>query len=85
MRKLYIDMTEHDGCTSYYRKDTEIIPAGVTVYSMPVYERNEKYQELADVYDMHFIFDDRNVEVDFYTIPRIDIMAVDSILPLSAQ
>lgn len=78
MRKLYIDMTEHDGCTSYYRKDTEIIPAGVTVYSMPVYERNEKYQELADVYDMHFIFDDRNVEVDFYTIPRIDIMAVDS-------
>ncbi|MDE5823331.1 MAG: hypothetical protein K2N44_14955 [Lachnospiraceae bacterium] len=27
---------------------------------------------------MHFIFDDMNVDVDFYTIPRIDIMAVDS-------
>lgn len=77
-RKLYMDMTENHGCTSVYIKGAEIIQAGVTVYSMPVSLRNEEYRKLADLYDLHFIFDDMNVAVDFYTIPRIDIMAVDS-------
>lgn len=78
MRKLYLDMTENQGCTSYFMKDTEIIQAGATVYSMPVSARNEEYQRLADEYDLQFIFDDMNVKVDFYTVPRVDIMAVDS-------
>lgn len=78
MRKLYLDMTEYQGCISYFIKDTEIIQAGATVYSMSVSARNEEYQRLADEYDLHFIFDDMNVKVDFYTVPRVDIMAVDS-------
>ena len=78
MRKLYLDMTGNQGCTSYFMRDTEIIQAGATVYSMSVSERNEEYQKLADAYDLYFIFDDMKVKVDFYTVPRVDIMAVDS-------
>ena len=78
LRQLYIDMTESNNCTSYCMKEVRMIQAGATVYSMSVSSRNEEYQKLADAYDMHFIFDDMNVKVDFYTVPRIDIMAVDS-------
>ncbi len=78
MRKLYIDMTDNQGCTAYFMKDTAIIQAGATVYSMPVSARNAEYERLADAHDVHFIFDDMRVEVDFYTVPRVDIMAVDS-------
>ena len=32
----------------------------------------------ADEYDIHFIFDDKTVNIDFFTVPWIDIMAWDS-------
>lgn len=78
MKKLYLDRTEDNGCTGVFVKDTEIIPAGTTIYSMPVTDKNSEYQRYADEYDIHFIFDDDIPCIDFYTVPHIDIMAVDS-------
>ena len=51
---------------------------GKTVYSMLVEDRDEEYQRYADEYDIHFIFDDKTVNIDFFTVPWIDIMAWDS-------
>lgn len=77
MRKVYLDMTEAN-CTSVFVKDAKVIPAGTTVYSMQVKDKNEEYQRFAAEYDIHFIFDDNIPKPDFYTIPYVDIMAVDS-------
>lgn len=77
MKKLYMDMTEA-GCTALFAKDAEIVPAGTTIYSMPVKDKNPEYQRYADLYDFHFIFDDDIPSVDFYAIPFIDIVAIDS-------
>lgn len=77
MNTMYLDMTENS-CTSVFIKDTKIAPAGTTIYSMPVKDKNDEYDLLADKYDIHFIFDDNIPIIDFYSIPRIDIMATDS-------
>lgn len=78
MKKLYIDKTENTGCFSVFVKDTEVNWAGATVYSMSIKHKNPEYQRYADEYDIHFIFDDNIPSLDFYTIPLIDIFAVDS-------
>ena len=76
MKKLYLDRTEvHDGV---FIKDAEIIPAGTTIYSMSVKDRNAEYEKYADEYDINFIFDDDIPLIDFYTIPQVDIVATDS-------
>lgn len=77
-KKAYLDMTELKSCTSIWMKDTEIIQAGTTVYSMSSKHKNEEYERFAREYDIHFIFDDNIPVIDFYTIPRVDIFAVDS-------
>ena len=46
-KKLYLDMTEVKDCISIYIKDTEIIPAGVTIYIMSVKHKNEEYERYA--------------------------------------
>jgi hypothetical protein len=56
-------------------KDAEVIPVGTTIYSMS--NKNSKYKRFANEYDIHFIFDDNIPEVDFYTIPMMDIFATD--------
>lgn len=56
----------------------ELIPVGTTVHSMPTTDKNTEYDRLSREHDVHFIFDDNVPTVDFYTIPFIDIMAVDS-------
>lgn len=79
MRKIYLDKTGLSGVAiSLYISDAEVIPAGTTVYSMDVGSKNEKYQRYADVYDIHFIFDDDIPEPGFYTVPQVDIVARDS-------
>lgn len=77
MDKMYLDMTTN-ACTGIFIKDTRIIPAGTTVYSMPVKDKCEEYASIADLYDIHFIFDDDIPAMDFYSVPQIDIMARDS-------
>lgn len=78
MKKVCLDMNENNNCIAVLKKDIDFIQAGVTVYSMPVEYKNSEYCNFADKYDVHFIFDDMVVKVDFYTVPRVDIMAVDS-------
>ena len=83
MKKLYLDMNKlADDCCAVFAVDTagtesELIPAGTTAFSMPVSCRNAEYQKWAEEYDIHFIFDDNYVTVDFYTIPHIVIFAAD--------
>lgn len=78
MRKVYLDRTEFTGAISVFLKDTEIISAGTTIYSMSVDDRNEEYQRYANYYDIQFIFDDHIPHLEFYTVPQVDIMAKDS-------
>lgn len=77
-RKVYLDMTEEIKCISVFVKDAEVIQTGATVYSMSVKDKNAEYQRFADEYDIYFIFDDDIPKINFYTVPRVDIMAVDS-------
>ena len=44
---------------------------------MPANAKDE-YRKFADDYDIHFIFDDDIVNVDFYAVPQVDIVAIDS-------
>ena len=78
MRNIYLDRTEFTGAISVSSKDTEIISAGTTIYSMSVGDRNEEYQRYANDYDIQFIFDDYIPHLEFYTVPQVDIMAKDS-------
>ena len=78
MKKVYFDKTKNNMCISVYMKDTEIIPAGALVNTMSIKHKNSEYQRFADEYDIHFIFEDDVPKVDFYTIPMVDIFAVDS-------
>lgn len=78
MRNIYIDRTEFTGAISVFSKDTEIISAGTTIYSMSVNDRNDEYQRYANDYDIQFIFDDCIPQLEFYTVPHVDIMAKDS-------
>ena len=77
MRKVYLDRTEFTGAINVNLKDTEVIPAGTTIYPMSVNHKNE-YQKYANDYDLQFIFDDDIPHIEFYTVPYVDIMAKDS-------
>lgn len=59
-------------------RDAQVISAGATICSMPVKDKNEEYQRYAEEFDIHFIFDDHIPQLDFYTIPQVDIFATDS-------
>lgn len=80
MNKLLLDVasTSSNGALSVILNDAEIIPAGTTVYPMPVELKDAEYQHFAHAYDVHFIFEDMVPDIDFYAVPRVDIMAVDS-------
>lgn len=77
MKKIYFDNSVSD-CVSIHIKDVEVIPAGVSIYSMPVSVKNKEYERYALEYDVHSIFDDCVPKIDFYAVPRIDIFAKDS-------
>jgi hypothetical protein len=78
MRKIYFDTTEVNGCISAFSTEAEVIPAGTTIYSMSIKDKNEEYQRYANDYDIHFIFDDDIPVLSFYTVPQVDILARDS-------
>lgn len=78
MQKYYYDLSGSAGCIGIFARDTEVIPAGVTVYAMSSRDKNAEYQRYADEYDIHFIFEDHVPAINFYTVPQADIFAVDS-------
>lgn len=65
-------------CISVCVNDAEVFPAGTSVNSMSVRHKNSEYQRFSEEYGIHFIFDDKVPKVDFYTIPKVEIFAVDS-------
>ena len=77
MRKVYLDTTQADMCNSVYVNDAEVVLAGASVNAMSVKHKNSEYQKFAEEYDIHFIFADDVPKVDFYTVPMVDIFAVD--------
>lgn len=80
MNKVYLDLTKRENCPAIciFIEDTEVIAAGSTVYNMNSNDKNETYQQYADEYDIHFIFDDNIPKLSFYTIPQVDVFAIDS-------
>lgn len=78
MKKVYLDQCALSACVGVFLRDAEVIPAGATVCAMSPKHRNSEYQRYSDEYDIHFIFADALPEVDFYTVPQVDIIAVDS-------
>ena len=79
MNKLYLDVTK-ENCLAICIgiKDAEVITSGSTVYYMNPNDKNEIYQQYADEYDIHFIFNDNIPKLSFYTVPQVDIFAKDS-------
>jgi len=78
MRKVYFDAAQANMCVSVFVSSAEAVPAGTTVYAMPVKHKNKEYQRFAEEYDIRFIFEDEVPKTDFYTIPLAEIFAVDS-------
>lgn len=78
VKRVYMDVTKENSCSSVWMKDVEIIRAGTTVYAMSVKDKHEEYERFAREYDIRFIFADAIPTVSFYTIPQVDIFAIDS-------
>ena len=78
----YLDMTQTEGCFGVIpEKGETIVLTGVSVYSMPLSvkrKEGEAYDDFAQKYGIHFIFDDCIPEIDFYSVPRIEIAATDN-------
>lgn len=78
----YLDLTRVTGCVGVIPENGEtLVLTGVSVNSMPLSVKRrewELYADFARKYDIHFIFDDCKPEPDFYTVPWIDIAAIDS-------
>lgn len=78
----YLDMTQVKGCFGVIPENGEtIVFTGVSVNSMPLSvkrEEGEAYDDFARKYGIHFIFDDCIPEIDFYTVPKIEVAATDN-------
>ena len=78
MKTVYMDRLSHSEPVSVFVRNINIKWAGASVYSMPVSDKNAVYQNIADKYDVHFIFDDEKPELHFYSVPWVEVFAIDS-------
>ena len=78
MEKVYLDRTEIPGNTAIIFRNAEPVNVGATVYAMSVREKNDEYRRYAEEFDMRFIFSDEIAEISFFTVPQVDIFALDS-------
>jgi hypothetical protein len=80
--KQYIDATQYAGfaisCSDEEGEPIEIVQAGTTVYAMSVKDRNKEYLMLEEQIGLFFVFGDNIPLIDFFTVPRIDIFAIDN-------
>lgn len=79
MQKNYFDMSDNTGCIGFIATDVEVIPAGTTVYTMAIQDKNAEYQKYSNECDIHFVFEDNIPIIDFYTVPWVDVFAIDSL------
>lgn len=77
----YMDMTKAEGCFGVIPENGEsIVFTGVSINSMPLSVKRKEgklYADCAKKYGVHFIFDDDIPDIDFYSVPRLDIGAKD--------
>ena len=79
MRKVYLDTTQADMCIGVCVNDAEVVLAGTPVNAMSVKHKNSEYLRFAEEYDIQFIFADNVPKVDFYSVPMVDVFAIDSV------
>ena len=79
MRKVYLDTTQADMCIGVCVNDAEVVLAGTPVNAMSVKHKNSEYLRFAEEYDIQFIFADNVPKVDFYSVPMVDVFAMDSV------
>lgn len=79
MRKVYLDTTQADMCISVFVNDAEVVLAGTPVNAMSVKYKNSEYLRFAEEYDIQFIFEDNLPKVGFYSVPMVDVFAMDSV------
>lgn len=78
MKTVYLDRTTNPQVILILsEKEYTLRNAGTTVYSMSVREKNDEYRRYEEAYDIHFIFDDNVPVIPFYTVPQVDIFAID--------
>lgn len=77
----YMDMTKAEGCFGVIPENGEtIVFTGVSINSMPISVKRKEgklYADFAEKYGIHFIFDDDIPDINFYSVPRLDIGAKD--------
>ena len=79
MRKVYLDTTQADMCITVFVNDAEVVLTGTSVNAMSVKHKNSEYIRFAEEYDIQFIFADNVPKVDFYSVPMVDVFAIDSV------
>lgn len=81
MEAVYYDSDEFEKefpATSFIWLNAKPVPAGISIFSMPDIAKTQKWKAFADMYDIHFIFDNDIPDVNFYAVPQFHIMARDS-------
>ena len=79
MRKVYLDTTQSNMYISVFVNDAEVVLAGTPVNAMSVEYKNSECLRFAEEYDIQFIFADNVPKVDFYSVPIVDVFAMDSV------
>ena len=80
MNKIYVDVTQfhtQDGLGIFVEGYQPVL-AGTSVSAMDLEDYNDEYKRFADEFDIHFIFEDNIPQIDFYTVPMVEIFAKDS-------
>lgn len=77
-KQQYYDCDSRFECSSFLANGRSVMPAGTTIYSMPIKSRKDEYCQIRQECDIAFVFDDMIIEPAFYSVPRFDIMAIDS-------
>lgn len=77
-KKLYYDLTDVKNCIGFFSSKMEIVPAGTAVSTMPLHYRNAEYQRFSEELDIHFFFGNDKPDIDFFTVPYLEIVARDS-------
>lgn len=78
MEILYFDFSESSEAIGIIKENALVLPAGASVYAMPLKDKNGAYKRIETDCDVHFIFEDNVPEIDFYAVPFINIFAHDS-------
>lgn len=78
---VYMDFSGTEGAVGYIADGEPVIPVGVSISAMPMSVKQkewEQYQQFAKENDVFFLFEDNVPTIDFYAVPRVDIVATDS-------